>query len=161
MDFIVKNTTLAELATLCYRIGEPGLQEAINEEKIDDLQKYLDEGLSLREAVQKWEHERDKEAQQYLENALKDQDKTKVQVKADKKPIEDTSTDDLHLDGPPENEDVPWVTRQDVVNLALGLAKRGDGDALKRILTDYKVTKIIDITDNDLPEVYEKLKEVS
>lgn len=175
MDLLIQNATLEQITTICSRIAAPSFDEMMDDSRLEEISKYINNGDSVSNAKQKWQEDLVDKA----EDALTNSDGTKritreeikremgfqnnnaapePEVKTEIKQIKDKTSgnDELHLDGPPPED---AVTLGSVIKLATDVAKAGKMDCVRALVKEFGVKKVKQLKPEDLEPAYKKLSE--
>ena len=180
MDLIIQNATLEEITTICSRVAEPSFNEMTDDKRLEEITQYMLKGDSAAEAKYKWQESmidraeatlnKDDDTKTITREEIKKEmgmnfekpSQPEVKVETELKQIKGSEDGGLHLDGPPPDDTPPElakVTKKDVVRMAGKLSQSGKRDEVKRIVSEFGVTRIIDLDEADYKAAYDKLAE--
>lgn len=166
MDFIIKNADLEQITILCSRIANPSFDELLDDERLAEIAKHINNGDSPKEAKQKWQEEMIDQAEEYVTDAdgtkriTRDELKKEL-VNPEPQPVVHTEVTqlktELHLDGPPPAE--PEITLDDVIHVAGEHAKKGNVDFVHEVVAKYNVEKVRQLKPENWKPVFDELTE--
>ncbi len=175
MDLIIKNASLDELTSICYRIGEPNFQEMVEAERKFGVVEYLvNHGENLDSAIDTYDKnlqdtktkvalESDKdelpEVQAIVQEALNEE------TDSNSKPAETETSqpadEELHLDKPPEPAKKPVINLEDNLHqLATDLVNSGKSKELIKILDSFGAKSVPELNKSHYEAAIEKIKGV-
>lgn len=159
MNLIIENINTEELRIICARLGECSFLEMSENNRIEGIAKHINEGDSVEQARVKWQEEIVDQAEQVLKESdnEKDRNTTRKEIKEQLGFIENN----LHLDGTPPEKQEQKITHKEIADFAGQIARSGKGQLLKEIIDEFNVKRLVDIPEDKLVEVYQKLKEVA
>lgn len=163
MDLIIKNADLEQITIICSRIASPSFDEMLDDERLEEIAKHINNGDSPSQAKQKWQEEIVNKAE---ERVAEDGTKRIDDIKKELTPAVQTEVvhlktepfvteEELHLDGPPAD----MKSLDDVMRIASEHAKKGNIELVHQIVEKYGVKKVRQLRSDQLQAVYNELAE--
>lgn len=168
MDLIIKNASLEELTTICYRIGEPNFQEMVEAQRKFGVVEYLvNHGENLDSAIDTYDKDlQDTQVQVALENNVADFDDVSesiVETVSDEleeldQSVEEDKQEELHLEKPPEKPEINL--KDNLHQLATDLVDSGRSKELIKILESFGAKSVPELNQSHYEAAIEKIKGV-
>lgn len=156
MDLIIKNASLEEITTICYRIGEPNFQEMVEANRKFGVVEYLvnQQKADINAAAETYDNNlQNAKIQVAIENDLPEEVEEAEEV------IENPVTENtLHVDKAPEvNEAVDL--KENIFQLASKLMETQGPEPLTKIFKSFNVKSLPELNKAHYEEALAKIKE--
>lgn len=151
MDLIIKNATLEEITSICYKIGEPNFEDMAKAERKYGVVDYLvkTQNKDLNTAIDEY----DSIAQE--SGPVKESNPVQEKVE----PVQDKQNE-LHLEEPPKPAEAPVKDLEgSLKQLATELVEKKGAKNLIAILNEFGAKSVPELNKSHYEEAISKIKE--